>query len=537
MRMSIRFAAIIVLFAILVLPLTSSAQDRGEMPQRGGVYHRPLGTNPIHLDPAKPNDIYGRTVSNQIFDGLVQFDGSLAIRPAIADSWTVSRDGLLWTFQLKKGVKFHNGREVTADDVVYSFTRIIDPETNSPGAKFLMAIKGASEFAKRQASKVDGLRAIGKYTVEMHLTPTEPRGPFVNQLGVAWAKIVPREAIERLRDQFGIRPIGTGPFKISEWIPNERITLDANPEYFEGRPYLDRVEFRIFVGDKYDEMLRAFEQGHTEDSPIPAKERSRVIEDTRYRYIQRPILGLAFLGMTTTRKPLDDPRVRQAINYAIDRRQLMRDIYKNQYIPCGGILPPGTNGYDPKMVGYAYDPLRASALLTSAGYPGGKGLPTVQIWSARKNDEAVAEHDTIVKYLAAVGIPAEVQYNTDWPKYKADVYGGKLPIFRYSWYADTPDPETFLGQLFDSKSSDNMTGFQNEAIDALLRRARDEREMPRKLHLYQEIERQVVQNAPVIALSFYTYEHLFKPYVNGVQVSALGDPYVPMKKIWLGAAR
>ncbi len=534
MRASIRLQALLGLLMCLLLPWTALAQDRGDTPRRGGTYHRPLGNNPVTLDPNRAGDIYGRTVSNQIFDGLVQFDGSLAIRPAIADSWTASRDNLTWTFRLKKGVKFHNGREVTADDVVYTFTRIIDPETASPGATYFLKIKGAPEYVSHRTTRIEGLKVLDKYTIQIQLT--ESQVPFVQLLAIAWAKIVPREGIERLKDRFGIRPIGTGAFKIAEWIPNERIVLEANPEYFEGRPYLDHVEYQVFLGDDFVEMLRAFEQGHTEDSPLPAKERSRLLDDSRYRFIQRPILGLAFLGINTTKKPLDDPRIRQAINYAIDRRQIMRDIYKNQYIPCGGILPPGTNGYDPKMTGYPYDPLRASALLTSAGYPGGKGLPSVQIWSARKNEEAVAEHDTIVKYLAAVGIRAEVQYNTNWPQYKSEVYSGKLPVFRYSWYADAPDPDTFLG-LFDSKGPDNLTAFRNDAVDALLRRARDEREMHRKLQLYQDIERQVMESAPVVALSYSTYERLFKPDVKGIQVSALGDPYIPMKKIWLGTAK
>jgi ABC-type transport system substrate-binding protein len=145
----------------------------------------------------------------------------------------------------------------------------------------------------------------------------------------------------------------------------------------------------------------------------------------------------------------------------------------------------------------------------------------------------VAEHEAIIKYLASVGVRAEVHYNTNWPEYKAQVYAGKLPIFRYSWYADTPDPETFLGQLFDSRSSDNTTRFRSPAVDTLLQRARLESDVQRKLQLYQETERQIVSNAPFIVLSYPSYERVFQPYVKGIQVSAMGDPFIPMKKIWL----
>jgi peptide/nickel transport system substrate-binding protein/oligopeptide transport system substrate-binding protein len=513
---------------VLVASLEAPAQSGAE--HQGGTYRRPLN-NPVTLDPARINEIFGRTIANQLFDGLVQFDGALAIRPAIAETWTASRDGLVWTFRLKKGVKFHHGREVTAEDFVYSFTRIIDPRTKSPGASLFMKIKSAREFAEGRATRVEGLAALDPHT--LRITLVESQAPFVSSLAVGFAKVVPREIMEQVGEDFGRHPIGTGPFKFVEWAPGKQITLVANPDYFEGRPNLERLEYRIFPGEALDETFAEFERGKLEDSAIPTRERQRLLKGRKYQFVQRPILGIAFLGINTTQKPLDDPRVRQAINYAIDRRTIMHEIYQDQYLPGVGILPPGTYGYDPRLVGYPYDPKKAAELLAAAGYPGGKGLAVLQIWSARKNDEAVAEHEAIIKYLASVGVRAEVHYNTNWPEYKAQVYAGKLPIFRYSWYADTPDPETFLGQLFDSRSSDNTTRFRSPAVDTLLQRARLESDVQRKLQLYQETERQIVSNAPFIVLSYPSYERVFQPYVKGIQVSAMGDPFIPMKKIWL----
>ena len=522
----------------LTIPALSSISPAGEQaPVLSGieppkvVYRRPLATNPATLDPARINDIYGRTIANQLFDGLVEFDGALAIRPAIAETWTASRDGLEWTFTLRKGVKFHNGREVTAADFVYSFTRIIDPRTKSGGAALFMKIKGAREFAEGQATRVEGLKALDRYTLQISLA--ESQTPFVSSLAVGFAKVVPREVVENLGDGFGQHPVGTGPFKFEEWARDKHIILDANPDYFEGRPKLDQLVYRIFMGEPLDQMFAEFERGNLEDSGIPTRERPNLLNGRKYQFIRRPILGLSFLGINTTKKPLDDPRIRQAINYAIDRRTIMHDIYQDQYLPGVGILPPGTYGYDPKLVGYPYAPKKAAELLATAGYPGGRGLPVLQIWSARKNDEAVAEHDAIVKYLAAVGVQAEVHYNTNWPEYKAQVYEGKLPIFRYSWYADTPDPEAFLGQLFDSQASDNITQFRNRGVDSLLQRARLESNAQKKLQLYQYVERELVSSAPLIILSYYSYERVFQPDVRGIQVSAMGDPYIPMKKIWI----
>jgi peptide/nickel transport system substrate-binding protein/oligopeptide transport system substrate-binding protein len=529
---------IVLVAAILGISGVSSGSAAGEeAPSRigtdhpGGVYRRPLTGNPVTLDPARINDIYSRTIANQIFDGLVQYDGVLAIRPAIAETWTASRDGLVWTFILKKGVKFHNGREVTAEDFVYSFTRILDPRTKSGGAALFMKIKGAREFVEGRASRVEGLVALDPYT--LRITLAESQTPFVSSLAVGVAKVVPREVVEKLGEGFGHQPVGTGPFKLVKWVRDKQITLVANPVYFEGRPHLDRLEYRIFDGEALDETFAEFERGNLEDSGILARERPRLLIGRKYQFIRRPILGISFLGINVTQKPLDNPRIRQAINYAIDRRTIMHEIYQDRYLPGAGILPPGTYGYDPKLAGYPYDPKKAAELLAAAGYPGGKGLPVLDIWSARKNDEAVAEHEAIVKYLAAVGIRVEVHYNTNWPEYKAQVYEGKLPIFRYSWYADTPDPETFLGQLFDSRSPDNITKFHNAAFDTLLQRARLQSDAQRKLQLYQEVERQIVGYAPLVVLSYYSYERVFQPYVKGIQVSAMGDPYIPMKKIWL----
>jgi len=519
-----------VLGALTASVLGQEAPVRPGTERRGGVYRRPLN-NPVTLDPARPNDIFGRTIANQLFDGLVQFDGALAIRPAIAETWTASRDGLVWTFSLKKGVKFHHGREVTAEDFVYSFTRIVDPKTKSAGARLFMKIKGASQFAEGRASSVEGLAALDRYT--LRITLVESQAPFVSSLAVGFAKAVPREIVEKLGEDFGRQPVGTGAFKFVEWIPGKQITLAANPEYFEGRPNLDRLEYVIFTGEALDQMFEELERGNLEDSGIPARQRPQLLNGRKFQFIRRPILGMAFLGITTAEKPLDDPRVRQALNYAIDRRSIVREIYQDQYLPGVGILPPGTYGYDPRLTGYPYNPKKAADLLATAGYPSGKGLPVIQIWSARKNEEAVAEHDAIVKSWAVLGVMAEVHYNTNWPEYKAQVYAGKLPIFRYSWYADTPDPETFLGQLFDSKSTDNITRYRSPAADSLLQRARLEPDAHRKLQLYQELERRIVGDAPLIVLSYYTYERVFQPYVKGIQVSALGDPYIPMKKIWI----
>jgi oligopeptide transport system substrate-binding protein len=462
---------------------------------------------------------------------LVQYDGGLTIVPAIAQSWKASRDGLSWIFYLRKGVKFHNGREVTADDVVYSFTRILDPKVGSKAAELLLKIKGAREFVEGRVKTVQGLRALDRFTVQIDLV--EASAPFVASLAIGYAKIVPREVVERLGAGFGSQPVGTGPFRFSHWKKNDEIVLEANPDYYAGRPFIDRVEYKIYAGHQTDEMFADFENGGLEDTFIPTAYWSRAQQSNRYRFVQRPTLGVRFIGFLTTHSPLERRLVRQAFNFAIDKEGLVRNILLNRFVAGKSFLPPGTYGYDPQYRPYPFDPQRAKELLAKAGYPGGKGLPVFPIWSSVKSVDVEREHEAIRKYLADVGIRVEFQYNTNWPVFNAQVYEGKLPLFRYGWQADVPEPENFLYRLFHSQSRNNLTRYHNPRVDQLLDQARAEQNYLKRVELYREVERLVMDDAPVIPLNYYSYERLFQPYVQSIEVNALGDPYIPMRKIWL----
>src|SRR5262245_26571312 len=243
------------------------AQGRNDA-STGTVYRRPLGHDPKTLDPARISDIYSLSVSQQIFDGLVQFDQTLAIKPALAEFWRASRDGLAWTFDLRKGAKFHHGREVTADDVVYSLTRLVDPKTHSGAADLFLGIRGARQFREGLARTVSGLVAVDRSTVQVTLD--EALAPFVAILAVGHAKIVPRDLVEAQGEAFGTQPVGSGPFKFLRWEHGKEIVLTANVEHFEGPPKLARLVFRIFPGDQRDAMYDEFRRGGLEDAPLPS---------------------------------------------------------------------------------------------------------------------------------------------------------------------------------------------------------------------------------------------------------------------------
>lgn len=511
----------------------ATAQDkRGPVTKFGGVYRRMLPNNPPLLDPASLSDVYARTVATQIFEGLVQFDALLNPVPAIAEFWEASRDGRTWKFSLRHGVRFHHGREVTAEDFVYSFTRLLDAKKPGPLTVFLQRIQGANDFMKGKTRSVQGLKAVDRYT--LLITLDEPFAPLLAVLGLANAAVVPREKVEGQEERFGRLPVGAGPFKLVRWEPNKEIVLEANDRYYEGRPFLDTVTFKI--GGTFEEMFAEFLEGKLEDTIIPSDKTDEVRIDPRYRHYQlfrKPTLSLLYIGFNTRLKPFDDVRVRRAFKYAVNKERIVREITKMGSIPADGVLPAGMPGHDPDLKRYYYDPDKARQLLAEAGYPNGAGFPVVRLWASSKAASTRAELAAYQEYLAKIGVKVEIHSEADWPTYVRMLEQGKLPMFRYSWSATIPDSDDFLSRQLHSAGPNNFSFYRNPHVDQLLEQARKEFDYPRRIALYRDVERIVMDDAPWIIQHNHVFERLYQPYVNGVQISFLGDWAVPMKRIWL----
>jgi oligopeptide transport system substrate-binding protein len=507
------------------------AATEADVPEYGGVYRRGLGHDPATLDPAHISDIYESVVVQQIFEGLVQYSDNLMVVPCIAESWESSRDNLRWVFTLKKGVTFHNGREVTADDFVYTFTRILDPDTGSLVAPLLSKIEGAQEFMRGETSSVSGIEAVRRYTLEIRLI--EPFPPFIAALAMVNLGVVPHEEVESRGKDFGSAPVGTGPFVFDEWTRNERIVLKGYEGYHEGRPYLDEVQFKIFPGVSAESMFEEFEMGNLEDSLIPVGKRQMVLEEQKFSVFRRPSLIIRLLVMNNTVFPFTDVRIRQALNYAINKEKLSDDVGRGRLIPANGLIPIGMAGYEPDDTNYPYSPEKAKELLAEAGYPEGKGLPVIQFWSSVNSKGTLAEDKEISKYLSAVGIKVEFNYLTDWPAFKKLIQEGRAPIFKYSWEADIPDPDNILSSLFYSESPTNRAFYSNSKVDELIRNAQNETNYSKRLSLYAEVQDMIMRDAPVILLNYLAYERVFQPYVEDFEGKALGDHYFTMKRVWL----
>ena len=524
--------AIAALACVLALVVPVASQERGVV---GGTYRRPLGNDPASLDPARISDVYSRSVAQQIFDGLVQFDQTLTVAPALAEYWKASRDGLTWTFTLRKGVRFHHGREVTADDVVFSFTRLLEPRLRSSAADVFSIIRGAREFRAGRASSVSGLSVPDGHTVQIVLA--EPFAPFITMLATGHAKIVPRDLVERDEDRFATRPVGTGPFRFESWERGKALTLSANADYFGGPPRIGRIVYRVFPGDQAPAMFEEFRRGRLEDSMVPTAEHEHVAASREYQYVRRPMFDIRHYGFNVRLHPTDDVRVRRAIVAAIDRRAILHDVYAGRFVPAAGVLPPGTLGYNPALKPTPYDPDHARELLTQAGYPGGRGLPPLVFWSSVKGERVLHEDAIIRKSLESVGVRTEFRYETDWHAFAQLMRERRGHAFLYAWFADIPDPDNFLHLLFHSKSPRNYTGYANPVVDDLLARARREPDLGRRVELYRRAEQIIVDDAPILPVWHQPYDRVFQPYVKSVEVNGLGDPYIPLRKIWLERSR
>jgi oligopeptide transport system substrate-binding protein len=502
-----------------------------EKPVLGGIYRRPLEFMPKTLDPALSTDIYAVTIIQQIFDGLVQFDNNLNIIPAIAKSWKISHDKLTYTFYLREGVKFHNGREVTAKDFVYSFTRILDPETKSSSFDFFKKIVGTKDFLDKKTKEVKGLTALNRDTLRIELA--EPYAPFISILAMKGAKVVPKEEVEKSGFDFGKSPVGTGPFKFVSMKEGKEIVLEANPDYSEGRPYLDKIIFKIFHGDPVEDIFRKFIEGTLEETKVPFKEFRDPSRLKDFYLIRKPMLSLRFYGMQIKTKPLNNKKVRQAINFAINKEQIDKEAFQGMDQITDRIIPMGMPGSSPVKNLYPYNPKRAKELLFQAGYPEGKGIPPIELWSAQKAEIARRELEVVKSNLADIGINLQIRTETNWKKFEEMMISYKTPMFRYAWYADIPDPDNFVGILFHSKSKYNFMGYHNPEVDKILDAAKKEVSMLKRIGLYKKAEEMIMEDAVIVPTINHIFQQAYQPYVRGVEVNALGGPYIPMKKIWL----
>jgi len=527
------FTAGLILWASLLL-------GEGILPRRGGTYHYTLGpSDPPSLDPIHITDTVSHAVASELYDGLVTFDRDLKVQPAIARRWVVSGDGRTYTFDLRSEVRFHNGRSVTAEDFRYSFERLLHPETQSERTWILEKLQGAREFMAGKARRVTGIEILGPH--KLQLTLERPFAPFLALLAYPAASVVPREETARWGRQFSTHPMGTGPFRFREWRHDDRVVLDANPDYFQGAPHLDRIVFRVIP----DEMTRfqEFKAGNLEHTDIPTGLFQMVRSDPMLSRMlfSGPALGINAIQFNLERPPFrGNPKLRQAFNYIVDKEAVAAVILEKRVMPARSILPPGMVGHNRDLQGYPYNKAHARRLLAEAGHEGGKDLPPLTLhYNTGLVNRKIAEF--VQGMLREIGVTVALR-EMDWPAYLNLVDRGDVQLFRLGWLADYPDPENFLTVLFHSRnkgSKGNLSRYVNPRVDALLDRADAGLDPAERTRLYREAEKIIVEDAPWIFLHYYSTDVLIQPRVKGLreQISAMDSAptlgNVQMRMVWL----
>lgn len=497
----------------------------------GGAFQMRLNAEPPTLDPAMVTDTISSQVVENLFDGLVQYDQNLSVRGAIARDWSVSEDGLVWTFHLNHGVKFHNGREVTADDVLYSFTRILDPATHSPRGWMFAEVKGAEDFQTQKAPTVAGFRVVDPYTFEVTLA--RPFTPFLSVLAMPNAAIVPKEELTKYGRDFTYHPTGTGAFKFAEWIHGDHLTLAANTDYFEGRPYLDKIVYQIIADDST--AFNEYEQDNLYLlTTIPAGQIDRVVKGEEFHdeLVKTPRLGLYYLGFNTTKPPLDNKKVRQAIAQAINKRAIA-DVLRHGTVVAAtyGILPPGVPGFSQTITSLPYDVAKAINTLTLGGYPTGVPAELELAFNSGSENQLIAQ--AIMADLKEIGIKVRL-VGVGWGAFIAKVDSGGTEIFRNGWIADYPDPDNFLYVLLNSANAGpggNGSFYHNSEVDRLTLQGRTMKAGEERFKVYRQVEKIVADDVPIVPIYYYTNLLLRKPYIQGLNVTALG--IMPLKTVWL----
>jgi ABC-type transport system substrate-binding protein len=516
------------LACLLAFPGPPGRQVPGETPRYNGTLRIRGYAQPFNqiFDPAIPTHYF---ISEQLYDGLVKFDAHFNPMPALAEYWTVSVDGRRITFYLRKGVRFHNGRDLSAEDVKYSLERLV---RNRPGNTyyqyFTRQVVGAEEYWRGTAAEVTGFRVVDPSTFEILWTRPYVSGLYL--LGMYYCKILPKDLLESQGRNFFLKPIGTGPFRFDEWIRGPRldvlgIRLERNPFYYGRKPYLSAIEYSPHFTDDQ------FEQGTVHMVSVTSE---RLLRE-RYQLLENNTLKSFFLTLSCDVSPLDRPEVRKALALGLDKARLAAafDTLSNIHHVLENYIPPLLPGFFPRADAAPADP-DAARLLLDRFLPGNgrKGLTLALLLPGPRTEPLARFARELERQLAALEIKLDVRYLRK-PEDALDI---RVPYLKFLEYTmDFPDPENILVPLFYSSS---IVGLLNSRygdlqLDALLERSEVEPSWERRADLFRMAEKILFRDTPAIPLFSERIRLALLPKVRGVRLPASGFIFLDVKDIWL----
>jgi len=491
---------------------------------------------PHTLDPAHAADSYSSEVVAQLYSPLVGMTSDLEPTPQLAESWTISKNGLRYVFHVRPGVRFHNGREATAEDFVFSLTRVFQEPFRSEGlaANYLDAIDGVPEFLNGKSASIHGIRALDRYQLE--ITLSRPYSSLLYALALDQTSVVPREVLEKGGPRaLESTPVGTGPFRFVRVEPDHAVALAANDDYFMGRPSLDSLLFIAPPGDVLEAGADALLEGRATLSLLPSNRIEEFRAHSGLAVLRWQDLSLSFIGLNASLPPFDDVRVRRAFALAVDR-QGMLDARPEGKTLAQGILPAGVPGYSPANKVRSRSVAAAKALLAEAGYGPQHPLPPLTLVKGMASTNLRLVDSVMVRSLAEAGIEVTVRYES-WAVLDKVITQRSAALFGLSWIADIPDPETFLRSLAYSTSTTNYFRYHSPAVDSLLDAARSTLDGDRRNALYRDAEEAILRDAPFVPL-YSTVSFIgMRDNVVGLEMNPLGISTLAMEKLHLTEPR
>lgn len=472
------------------------------------------------LDPIQVGDVETSEYIVEIFGGLVTLDTNLKVQPDVAKSWEVSNGGKSYTFKLRDNVVFHNNKRVTSADVKYSIERAADPVNASPYVTaYLGNIVGLRDRYSNKATSVSGVKVIDETTIEIDLI--EPSDFFISELTYPVSFIVDKDQVEKNPRNWTQKPNGTGPFKLAEFTPAEKIRLVRNDRYHLGAPKLDEVVFELGGGS----LLTRYENNELHVGAFPASLLDAVKAGNNplskdYRSV--PNIATTYFNLNAAQAPFDDPKVRQAFAMSIDREQINHVLLYDAWRVADGFLPPEMPGYSEAVTSYKFDPAKAKQLLQDSKYAG--KLPRITL---SYSGSGGAPSDLLVAiqkgWEDALGVTVQLQA-IDSSAFLREQRLGKFQMLSDGWSADYPDPENFLGKLFASDSPLNYTKYKNVDVDALLLKGRTETDRTKRYGFYNQAEQKIVDDASIIPLFWLVDYQVIKPCVKDYPAVSMTVP-------------
>ena len=507
------FTAVLVFIAALAL-ISCSGDKGAESAAKRDTININLGNEPPSLDWSMATDVSSYTVLNNIMEGLTQFDAEFHPLPALAESWAVSEDGKTYTFKIREGVEWTDGKPLTAGDFEYSWKRLLNPETGADYAYFLYDIVNAEEYNTGEINDADkvGIKVVDDNTLEVTLE--KPAAYFPSLLSFMATYPMRKDVVE----EHGIRwtepenIVTLGPYRLTSWKHHDHILLTRNGGYWGDKPRIEKV--RIIMNENPSSALAQYESGeldYADSKSIPPLEVPRLKDLPDFKTTL--MFRTNYIAFNTKKPPFDNPLVRKAFAASIDRQSIV-DLIQGAGVTTKSWIPDNMLGYNGE-VGIDFDPEQAKKWLAEAGYPDGKGFPEVYfLWPDVSSNRVIAEALQSM-WKMYLGVKVNLM-NQEWKVYLSTINTDPPEIHRAGWGADFPDPHNFM-TLFTCTSGNNRTRWCNKEYDALVYRAAEETDPAKRKELYDKAQKILTENdVPIVPFYVSNQQNMIKPYVKGL---------------------